>query len=278
MSSKVTTATLAVVLVLAFTATGLVHAQPRPALPLNTFIEYGLFVCSSADGGYCAAGDANGLIRGWLQFDPTTDLLINYREEAILNNSVLYYNREFATATTTHEFSLVNGMTQLTCFDMDKGGVINRFFLQNATHTGNTTIRGIPVWTWTGMWYARGDLASYTAWVRMDDPTKILGWASGGATYLYLSYTDETKGFPANTFVPPALNCNMPPPPPPPPEKPTGNSHLKTAGAVFAGISAFEHVYFLVLEMILWRGRARKIFGTTAEYADSTAGLAANQV
>jgi putative membrane protein len=40
---------------------------------------------------------------------------------------------------------------------------------------------------------------------------------------------------------------------------------------------ALIHVYILVLEMFLWRTRARKIFRTTQEFADSTAVLAANQ-
>jgi putative membrane protein len=41
---------------------------------------------------------------------------------------------------------------------------------------------------------------------------------------------------------------------------------------------ALIHVYILVLEMFLWRTpRARKAFGTTPEFAEQTAVLAANQ-
>jgi putative membrane protein len=41
---------------------------------------------------------------------------------------------------------------------------------------------------------------------------------------------------------------------------------------------ALLHVYILVLEMFLWRTpRARAAFGTTPEFADATATLAANQ-
>jgi len=37
------------------------------------------------------------------------------------------------------------------------------------------------------------------------------------------------------------------------------------------------HLYILVLEMFLWRTRARRIFGMSAEQAEATATLAANQ-
>ena len=43
------------------------------------------------------------------------------------------------------------------------------------------------------------------------------------------------------------------------------------------GLVALEHFYFLVLEMFLWRTRARRIFGMTPEQAEATAKLAANQ-
>jgi len=40
---------------------------------------------------------------------------------------------------------------------------------------------------------------------------------------------------------------------------------------------ALEHVYILVLEMFLWKTRARRIFGMTPEQAEATAVLAKNQ-
>lgn len=47
---------------------------------------------------------------------------------------------------------------------------------------------------------------------------------------------------------------------------------------VLTALVAAEHFYILVLEMFLWRtARARKTFGTTAEFADQTAVMAANQ-
>jgi putative membrane protein len=46
---------------------------------------------------------------------------------------------------------------------------------------------------------------------------------------------------------------------------------------VLIALVALIHVYILVLEMFLWRTRARKVFRTTQEFADSTAVLAANQ-
>jgi putative membrane protein len=47
---------------------------------------------------------------------------------------------------------------------------------------------------------------------------------------------------------------------------------------ILVGVVAAIHVYILVLEMFLWRGpRGRAAFGTTREFADQTATLAANQ-
>jgi putative membrane protein len=47
---------------------------------------------------------------------------------------------------------------------------------------------------------------------------------------------------------------------------------------VLVGLVALLHVYILVLEMFLWTApRTRAGFGTTAEFAESTRTLAANQ-
>ena len=49
-------------------------------------------------------------------------------------------------------------------------------------------------------------------------------------------------------------------------------------GAVLTGAIAVLHGYIMVLEMFLWdTPRARKAFGTTAEFAKATKVLAANQ-
>jgi putative membrane protein len=53
---------------------------------------------------------------------------------------------------------------------------------------------------------------------------------------------------------------------------------MDVVAKVFVGLVAAIHVYILVLEMFLWRTpRARAAFGTTPEFAESTAVLAANQ-
>ncbi|WP_139996715.1 DUF1304 domain-containing protein [Paenibacillus paridis] len=50
------------------------------------------------------------------------------------------------------------------------------------------------------------------------------------------------------------------------------------ASIIFVSLVAMEHLYILVLEMFLWTSdRARKSFGTTKEFAESTKSLAANQ-
>jgi putative membrane protein len=47
---------------------------------------------------------------------------------------------------------------------------------------------------------------------------------------------------------------------------------------VLVGLVAALHAYFLVLEMFLWTApRTRAAFGTTAEFAESSKALAANQ-
>jgi len=53
---------------------------------------------------------------------------------------------------------------------------------------------------------------------------------------------------------------------------------VQIAAEVMVTIVAALHVYFLVLEMFLWRKPfGRRIFGMTQEVADSSAVLAANQ-
>ncbi|HEY6794698.1 MAG TPA: DUF1304 domain-containing protein [Kineosporiaceae bacterium] len=53
---------------------------------------------------------------------------------------------------------------------------------------------------------------------------------------------------------------------------------MSIAARVLVTLVALLHLYILVLEMFLWRTpRARAAFGTTAEFADATITLAANQ-
>jgi len=53
---------------------------------------------------------------------------------------------------------------------------------------------------------------------------------------------------------------------------------VRVAAAVVIVFVAALHIYFLVLEMFLWRTPfGRRTFGTTAEAAESSAVLAANQ-
>jgi putative membrane protein len=55
-------------------------------------------------------------------------------------------------------------------------------------------------------------------------------------------------------------------------------STLKIAAQIAVGVVAAIHVYILVLETFLWRtDRARAAFGTTREFAEASAPLAANQ-
>jgi putative membrane protein len=55
-------------------------------------------------------------------------------------------------------------------------------------------------------------------------------------------------------------------------------STIMMIAEVLVALVALEHIYFLVLEMFLWtRPRTRAAFGMTAEAAEQTKVLAANQ-
>jgi putative membrane protein len=53
---------------------------------------------------------------------------------------------------------------------------------------------------------------------------------------------------------------------------------VRVVADVLIAVVALIHCYIVVLEMFLWRTpRARAAFGTTAEFAEASAALAANQ-
>ncbi|WP_238012687.1 DUF1304 domain-containing protein [Dactylosporangium sp. AC04546] len=53
---------------------------------------------------------------------------------------------------------------------------------------------------------------------------------------------------------------------------------MSVVAGVLVGLVAALHLYFLVLEMFLWTApRTRAAFGTTAEFAEASKTLAANQ-
>ncbi len=53
---------------------------------------------------------------------------------------------------------------------------------------------------------------------------------------------------------------------------------VDVVAVVLVGLVALLHVYFLVLEMFLWATpTGRQVFGTDAEFAEASKGLAANQ-
>jgi putative membrane protein len=52
---------------------------------------------------------------------------------------------------------------------------------------------------------------------------------------------------------------------------------MRALAFTLVGVVAFLHACFLVLEMFLWRTRARRVFGMTAAQAEATATLAQNQ-
>jgi putative membrane protein len=63
------------------------------------------------------------------------------------------------------------------------------------------------------------------------------------------------------------------------PRSPAGEGiAMQWAAGILVGLVAAIHFYILVLEMFLWRtDRVRATFGTTEEFAEQTATMAANQ-
>lgn len=53
---------------------------------------------------------------------------------------------------------------------------------------------------------------------------------------------------------------------------------MDTLAKVLVALVAIEHIYILILQMFLWtKPRTRKIFGISAELAEKTKAMAANQ-
>ncbi len=52
---------------------------------------------------------------------------------------------------------------------------------------------------------------------------------------------------------------------------------MRSAALVLVALVALLHLWFLVLEMFLWRSQAGRVFGLSAEQVEATAQLAANQ-
>ena len=53
---------------------------------------------------------------------------------------------------------------------------------------------------------------------------------------------------------------------------------MEILAKVLVALVALEHVYILILEMFLWtKPRTRKVFGLSAEFAEKTKDMAANQ-
>jgi putative membrane protein len=52
---------------------------------------------------------------------------------------------------------------------------------------------------------------------------------------------------------------------------------MRTVALVLVVLVALLHYWFMILEMFLWRTRARRVFRMSAEKAEATAQMAANQ-
>ena len=53
---------------------------------------------------------------------------------------------------------------------------------------------------------------------------------------------------------------------------------MATVATVLVALVAIEHIWFMILEMFLWQSeKGMKTFGTTKDFAEASAALAANQ-
>jgi putative membrane protein len=52
---------------------------------------------------------------------------------------------------------------------------------------------------------------------------------------------------------------------------------MKTIALILTAFVALEHVYFMILEMVLWKSQGPKVFKITRRFAKEAASLASNQ-
>jgi len=182
-------------------------APPRPVMPQYMMIE-GTFFCSYSTGGPPCAGIANGVFRGAFQFDDYGNYM-NYREDSVISNSSLIYNREYSFTDQTSEYFLTGNTTSLMCATFVGNSTFNRNLLANASYDGITEFNGIKLYTYTTTWLFLNVVQTITVYVTIDTE-QFFAFIFGPVTYIYETIT-ALNSFPPDYFTPPVLTCYRPP-------------------------------------------------------------------
>jgi len=180
-------------------------AQPRPSMPQYMFIDNGEFACLHDDGGPPCAGISYGQIVGRWQFDDQ-GWYQNYREDSILLNTSLVYNREYADVNGTSEFFLYgDSATSLSCVSFYAPIKFSRHFITTAKYVGQTQVKGEKVYEFIGQWNSRSSELNITAWVSVNTE-QIFGLLIGSARYIYHHYLSSDP-FNTDIFKKPNITC-----------------------------------------------------------------------
>jgi len=141
-----------------------------------------IFILSTGE----CAGPSYGVIQAWWSFSDNGSFL-NYREDAVISESPIVYNREYLNYTDQFEFFLFgNNASTLTCFHAGTGGVnIDRYFMVNGSGYVDTRVYyGVEVYRYEGTWGLHHKSIPVWGLVRTDN-FDIFGWESGGVVYIY---------------------------------------------------------------------------------------------
>jgi len=155
------------------------------------------------------SGVANGIIIGSFQFD-NNGIFELYREDAIILNASLIYNREYATSMNTHEIFLAgDNSTSLMCVKFPGNYTMSRHFFKNATYLGVETFNYIKAYAFATNWEFNSVWTNVTAYVGVESE-QFIGFNAGPLTYFYTQVI-ALPGFPPDHFTPPTMTCYTPP-------------------------------------------------------------------
>ena len=159
---------------------------PRPSFPLNTLVQ-GWWYCGAVSP-YCISPvivGYQGMIQGWFKFSSHDNLIDNYREDSVINNTVYMFNREYVTRTEINEYSIATSTTSnFSCYSFSGGTLLNRNWLEIATYIGISTFDNVRAYEFKSFWEAKGYKLPFTGYVDVNTQ-QILGWISLGYTYRY---------------------------------------------------------------------------------------------
>eukprot|EP01102_Stenamoeba_stenopodia_P011601 TRINITY_DN3582_c1_g1_i1.p1 TRINITY_DN3582_c1_g1~~TRINITY_DN3582_c1_g1_i1.p1 ORF type:complete len:223 (+),score=52.10 TRINITY_DN3582_c1_g1_i1:209-877(+) len=195
--------------VVALAVVALAGPPPPDPWPQYIYISRGQFVCSDGHGAPPCAGPSTGNIVGFWRFDDD-GYFMNYREDAVIANSSITYNRELDDPYSITESFLFNNpnVTQLQCVSFPITTNFSRFWIQDADFVNETTVNGVQVFAYQGTWYSMGLPVPVIGWVSVDTGL-FYGWNTGTVSYYYYEWS-EVPAFDDSVFQKPPLTCMTP--------------------------------------------------------------------